>query len=475
VNPYPSLTAAAGALARREVSSRELTDAALSVIERKDPELHAFLHVDAEGARKAADAADALRARGEATALTGIPVAVKDNIAVRGLPTTAGSRILTGYLPPYDATVVERLTAAHTVMLGKTNLDEFAMGSSTEYSAFGPTRNPVDPKLVSGGSSGGSAAAVASGMAYAALGSDTGGSIRQPAAYCGIVGLKPTYGRVSRRGLIALTSSTDCIGPLTKTVEDAALVFEAIAGPDPLDATASVQSVPSATPRLTESLRGMSLGVPKEYFSEALDGVLRSHLETELKRFEELGATLVPLSLPHTELALAAYYLITPAEASANLARYDGIRFGRPPDPPPATFHAYVTATRDQGFGPEVKRRILLGTFALSSGYRDAYYRAAEKLRAHLTAEFLAAFEMVDALLTPTAPGPAFAFGSVQDPVTMYLADVFCVASSLAGLPAISVPAGTVGDRPVGLQIIGKPWDEVTVLRVAAQYERSRT
>lgn len=476
---YPSLTAARDALVRGEVSSQELTQGAITAAEKHcNAELNAFRFVDREGAIKAAAAADQARTSGRAGPLTGIPIAVKDNLATKDLPTTSGSRILDGYRPPYTATVVERLHAEHAVIIGKTNLDEFAMGSSTEHSAFGPTRNPHDPLRTPGGSSGGSAAAVAGGMVYAALGSDTGGSIRQPAAYCGVVGMKPTYGRVSRRGLIALTSSTDCVGPLTRTVVDAAVLLQALAGHDPKDATSARHPVPPYPDLLGESIRGLALGVPAEYYSDAMDPATKQQIKTELKRFESLGATLVPLSLPHTELALAAYYILTPSEASSNLARYDGVRFGRAPVPEPETYHAYVTAAREQGFGVEVKRRILLGTYALSAGYAEAYYRRASTFRAHLTAEFLVALETVDALVTPTAPTPAFLLGAIADPVQMYLADVFCVASSLAGLPAISVPAGTVpvegADLPVGLQIIGRPWDEATVLRIAAQYEADR-
>jgi aspartyl-tRNA(Asn)/glutamyl-tRNA(Gln) amidotransferase subunit A len=480
VNPYPTLAAAAAGLGRREVSSRELTEASFAVIEQEEPRLHAFLHLQRDVALAAADTADRKRAGGDAALVTGIPVAVKDNLATRGVPTTAGSKILAGYRPPYTATVVERLERANAVIVGKTNLDEFAMGSSTEYSAFGPTKNPRDVHRAPGGSSGGSAAAVAAGMVYGALGSDTGGSIRQPAALTGIVGIKPTYGRVSRRGLIALTSSTDCVGTFGKTVEDAAVLLAAVAGPDSKDATANPKSAPDFTAALGDSIRGLALGVPHEYFTEGMDPATKKLIESEIQRLERLGATLVPISLPHTELALAAYYVLTPAEASANLARLDGVRFGPGPEPKPKTYHAYVTAAREQGFGPEVKRRILLGTFALSSGYQDAYYGRAERLRSHITAEFLAALESVDAIVTPTVPGPAFKLGEVQDPVQMYLADVFCVASSLAGLPAVSVPAGTVADAktgtelPVGLQIIGKPWDEATVLKVAGQYERAR-
>jgi aspartyl-tRNA(Asn)/glutamyl-tRNA(Gln) amidotransferase subunit A len=390
-------------------------------------------------------------------------------MVTKGVRTTAGSKILDNFVPPYDCTAVARLEAAGAIVLGKTNCDEFAMGSSNENSAYGPVRNPRDKTRVPGGSSGGSAAVVAAGTAVAALGSDTGGSIRQPASFCGVVGLMPTYGRVSRYGLIAFASSLDHIGPLTKTVKDAAILLRTIAGRDPLDSTSADVPVPDYMEDIGKPVKGLRLGIPKEYFGEGLDPEVSASVEAAIEQLRNSGCEIVPISLPHTPYAIPTYYVIATAEASANLARYDGVRYGYR-SPNARTLSEMYRKSRDEGFGPEVKRRIMLGTYALSSGYYDAYYLKAQRVRTLLTRDFEEAFRQVDAIVTPTAPTPAFRLGEkADDPLSMYLADIFTVTADLAGIPGISVPCGqTNTGLPIGLQVLGKHFDESTVLRVAS-------
>jgi aspartyl-tRNA(Asn)/glutamyl-tRNA(Gln) amidotransferase subunit A len=468
------LCAAREALERGATSSVELTRACLARIEATDERINAWLHVDAEGALAQAAAVDARRARGERLGpLAGVPVGLKDIFLTRDLPTTCGSRILEGYRPPYDATVVARLRAAGAVLLGKQNMDAFAMGSSNENSAFGAVHNPWDVDRTPGGSSGGSAAAVAAGHCFGALGTDTGGSIRQPASFCGVVGLKPTYGRVSRFGVIAFASSLDQPGPLARTVRDAAALFEACAGPDPHDATSVDVPLPvglEAMPRDAD-LAGVRLGVPAEYFGEGLAPGVAAATQAALDRLRALGADLVEVHLPHARYGVAAYYLVATAEASSNLARFDGVRYGL--RRPGADLAAMYGATRDAGFGLEVKRRIMLGTYALSAGYYDAYYRKASQARTLVRRDFDAALDTVDAIVTPVSPTTAFRLGErVDDPLAMYLADVFTIGCNLAGLPGLSVPCGFDEDHlPVGLQLIGRAFDEATLLRIAASYE----
>ena len=400
--------------------------------------------------------------------LEGVALAVKDNICIKDTITTAGSKILKNYKAVYDATVIDKLKKAGAIFLGKTNLDEFAMGASTENSAFGPTRNPHDYSRVPGGSSGGSAAAVAAGLAVAALGSDTGGSIRQPAAFCGIVGLKPTYGRVSRHGLIAMASSLDQIGPLTKNVYDSALLLNFLAGKDPMDSTTANEKVLDFTENLTKSVKGLKIAMPKEYFGEGLDSEVNNKVEQAIAKLESLGAHVDQVSLPHTDYALAAYYLIVPSEVSSNLARYDGVRYGLHKEGK-NLLETYLKS-RSEGFGDEVRRRIILGTYALSSGYYDAYYLRAQKARTLIRQDFEKVFEKFDVVVGPTTPTTAFKIGEKEDPLSMYLSDIYTVSVNLAGLPAISVPCGNVNSLPSGLQIIGKKFDEETILRTAYQY-----
>ena len=456
-----------------EWTARQLVDEHLDAIASGDDDIRAFLHVDADGARAAADAVDARVAAGEDPGpLAGVPVALKDNLCTRGVPTTCASRILEGWLPPYDATVVERLAAAGAVAVGKTNLDEFAMGSSTENSAFGPTRNPHDTSRVPGGSSGGSAAAVAAGFAPLAFGSDTGGSIRQPAALCGVVGLKPTYGRVSRYGLIAFASSLDQIGPFTRTVADAALALSVIGGPDPRDATSAPDPQPDYLAALDEGVDGLRVGVVSELL--AMEGVAPDVAARARQAAEALaaaGAVVEEVSVPAVTYGLSAYYLIAPAEASSNLARFDGVRYGLRVDAP--TTDEMMVATRTQGFGAEVKRRIMLGTYALSAGYYDAFYGQAQRVRTLIARDFAAAYEQVDVLLSPTSPTTAFALGDkTADPLTMYLNDVCTIPSNLSGDPAVSVPFGTGDDGlPVGVQVMAPALGEVPMLRAAQVLE----
>lgn len=439
-----------------------------ATIDEKNDEVNAYLSLNRDAALQKASSVDDAVQRGESTpALAGVPIGIKDVLTVKGLPATAGSKILKDYLPPYTSTAVARLEAAGAVVLGKLNCDEFAMGSSNENSAYGIVRNPVAPDRVPGGSSGGSAAAVAANMAAATLGTDTGGSIRQPASYCGVVGLLPTYGRVSRYGLIAFASSLDRVGPLTHTVEDAAVLLQVLAGHDPLDATSSEEPVPDYVAGLKKPVEGLRIGVPPEYFGDGLDPEVRAAVEGAINNLRAQGCKVQPVSLPHTRYAVPAYYLLATAEASSNLARFDGVRYGYR-SPEAATLSAMYRNSRDEGFGAEVKRRILLGTYALSSGYYDAYYRKAQQVRTLLTQDFLKAFAEVDAIVTPTAPTPAFKIGEkTDDPVAMYLADIYTVTASLAGICGLSVPAGVSKDGlPIGVQILGKHFAESTILQL---------
>jgi aspartyl-tRNA(Asn)/glutamyl-tRNA(Gln) amidotransferase subunit A len=457
-----------------KVRAADAVERFLERIERADGRVRAFLTVTADAARAQARRVDEKIARGEPVGpLAGIPVAVKDNICTADARTTCASRILENYVPPYDATVVRKLRAADAVIVGKTNLDEFAMGSSTENSAFFPTRNPWDLERVPGGSSGGSAAAVAAGMALLALGSDTGGSIRQPAALTGTVGFKPTYGRVSRYGLVAFASSLDQIGPFARTVRDAALLAQVLSGHDPLDSTSVDRPVPDFVGDLERSADGLRLGVPKEYFGPGLDPEVRQAVEKAIARLEAAGARRVEVSLPLTEYAIAAYYVVAPCEASSNLARYDGVHYGYRARGAEDVI-ALISRSRGEGFGPEVTRRILLGTFALSSGYYEAYYNRALKVRRRIREDFDRAFERCDVLVGPTSPTPAFPLGAkAADPLAMYLCDVYTVATNLAGLPGISIPCGrTSAGLPVGLQIQGRAFDDLGVLQVARAFER---
>jgi len=472
-----TLAEARAALARKELSARELTEAHIAAVEAARP-LNAFITETPEQALRMADASDERRARGEALPLDGIPLAIKDLFCTAGVLTTAGSHILDGFRPPYESTVTEKLWRAGAVMLGKTNLDEFAMGSSTTTSHYGPTHNPWrrpgdNRPLVPGGSSGGSAAAVAARAALGAIGTDTGGSIRQPASFCGIVGLKPTYGRCSRWGVVAFASSLDHPGPMTRTVRDAAIMLGAMAGHDPKDSTSAPVPVPDFEAALTGDIRGLRLGIPKEYRSEGMPAEIETLWDRGAGWLQERGAEIVEISLPHTKYALPAYYIIAPAEASSNLARYDGVRFGLRVEGD--TLDDMYERTRAAGFGPEVRRRVLIGTYVLSAGYYDAYYLKAQRVRTLIAADFVAAFEQVDCILTPTAPSAAFAIGDkADDPIAMYLNDLFTVSADLAGLPAISVPAGRSADGlPLGLQLIGRAFDEAMVLRVAEALEKA--
>ncbi|MBI5511248.1 MAG: Asp-tRNA(Asn)/Glu-tRNA(Gln) amidotransferase subunit GatA [Deltaproteobacteria bacterium] len=468
-----SLTALSRALARGEHESSAATEACLArAADTKG--LGAYLLIDAEGARRQAAAADLrCRAGQRLGPLDGVPLALKDIFLTAGLKTTCGSRILEDFVAPYDATVVRRLKDAGAVVLGKLSMDEFAMGSSNEHCAFGPAKNPWDPTRVPGGSSGGSAVAVASGSAFAALGTDTGGSIRQPAALCGVVGLKPTYGRVSRYGVIAFASSLDQVGPITKDVSDCALLLETIAGHDPKDSTSAPVLAASATEGLEAGVKGLKLGVPKEYFVAGIDPEVRTAVERAIATYAGLGADIVEVSLPHTEYAIATYYLIATAEASSNLARYDGVRFGLRRDPGRGVRDMYLQ-TRARGFGPEVKRRIVLGTYVLSAGYYEAYYDRAQKVRTLIRRDFAAAFAKADLLVTPTSPTPAFRLGArLADPLQMYLADIFTVGCNLAGIPGLSLPCGFANDgMPIGLQLLGPAWSEATLTRAGRAYER---
>ena len=460
-------------LTSKTVTSVQATEACLTRIAETDPTLGAFLKVDADGARRAAAAADASPRRGP---LHGVPVALKDMILTAGLETTAGSRILQGFVPPHDATVTARLREAGAIILGKTNLDEFAMGSSTETSAFQKSRNPYDPMRTPGGSSGGSAVAVAARQVYGSLGTDTGGSIRQPAALCNVVGLKPTWGRVSRSGVVAYASSLDQVGPFARTVRDTALLLQAIAGRDAADSTSADVAVPDFTASLEEGVKGLRVGLPREYFVDGMDPEVAQAIRDAAKTLEAAGATVEEVSLPHTKYALAAYYVIAPAEASSNLARYDGVRFGHRAKDVKQLRELY-DRSREEGFGPEVKRRIMLGTFALSAGYHDAYYVKAQKVRTLIRRDFDAAFTKVDVLLSAASPTCAWPLGEkLDDPLAMYLMDVLTLPTNLAGLPGLSVPtAKSSRGLPIGAQLLGRPFDEATLLRTARALERERT
>ncbi len=471
----PSLTIheAHAQLARREISSVELTRSIYDRIARVDPALHAYLHLARESALAQAEAADARRANGEDTPLLGVPLAIKDVICVNGLPATAGSKILQNFVPPYDATAVARLRALGAVFLGKTNTDEFAMGSSTENSAYGVTHNPWDIERVPGGSSGGSAAAVAADLCLGAFGTDTGGSVRQPASLCGVVGLKPSYGRVSRYGLIAFASSLDQIGPFAKDVIDAATLLGAIAGHDPLDSTSMAVPVPDYAAQLNGDLKGVRVGVPKEYFIDGMQPEVDRSIHAAIEVLKSLGAEIREVSLPHTDYGLPVYYIIAPAEASANLARFDSVRYGLRIDR--GDLWETYRATRGEGFGPEVKRRIMLGTYALSTGYYDAYYLKAQKVRTLIKRDYEAAFEQVDVIACPTSPTTAFKIGEkADDPLQMYLSDVFTLNQNLAGICGVSLPCGFDGQGlPIGLQLNGPAFGEAQMLRVAYAYEQA--
>jgi len=462
------------ALAAKKISARELMADFYKRIEARNPQLNAFLALTPERARRQTDRIDELVARGKPLPpLAGVPVGIKDVISTRGTKTTCGSKILENYVPPYDATAVERLEAAGAVILGKTNCDEFAMGSSNENSAYGPVRNPVAPDRVPGGSSGGSAAAVAAGLAVAALGTDTGGSIRQPGSFCGIPAMMGSYGRVSRYGLIAFASSLDRIGPFAGNVKDVATILHTIAGRDPHDSTSTTAPVPDYHAELGKPVKGLRLGIAKEYFAEGMEAGVRQKIEAGIEIFKKLGCQLVEIRMPHTDYAIAAYYIIATAEASSNLARYDGARYGlRVEDD---SLLAMYRKTRGAGFGAEVKRRIVLGTYVLSAGYYDAYYLKGQKVRALIAEDFRDAFTKVDAILTPTSPVPAFKLGErTADPLQMYLADIYTVTGSLAGVPGISVPCGKIGGKlPVGMQLFGPAFGEARILQLAHALEQA--
>ena len=461
-------------LKKKELSAVEATTALLARIKATDEKINAFISVAGKEALESAAAADVRIAAGDMDILTGIPLALKDIFLTKGIRTTCGSKILANFIPPYDSTAWEKLQSRGAVLLGKLNQDEFAMGSSCESSAFGTTRNPWNLDCIPGGSSGGSAAAIAAGQAIATLGTDTGGSIRQPASHCGCVGLKPTYGRVSRYGVIAYASSLDQVGPMTRDVRDAAIMLEAIAGHDPLDSTSVDRSVPDYTGSLLPDVKGMKIGLPKEYFIDGLDPDVKTAMELAIETYRGLGAEFVDISLPHTDYAVACYYLIATAEASSNLARYDGVRFGHRADDCAGLKEMYLQS-RAEGFGTEVKRRIMLGTYALSSGYYDAYYLKAQKVRTLIMGDFLKAFEGVDVILTPVAPTPAFKIGEkASDPLQMYLSDIFTIPVNLAGTCGLSVPAGMSGTGlPIGLQLIGRPFGEEAIIRAGYAFEQA--
>ncbi len=461
-------------LKTKQVSAAELTRMYLQRIEKHDGELGSYLRITRDVALKMAEDADRRIAEGSDGALTGIPFGMKDILCTKGVETTCASQILRGFVPPYDATVIRKLNESGYVHLGRINMDEFAMGSSTENSSFQTTRNPWDLERIPGGSSGGSAAAVAAGLCTAALGTDTGGSIRQPASLCGVVGMKPTYGRVSRFGLIAFASSLDQIGPITRTVDDCAVVLNVISGHDAMDSTSIPQPVPDYTANLLKDVAGLRVGVPREYFVEGMEQDVKASVEDALKVFEGLGCTLVPISLPHTEYAVSTYYIICTAEASSNLARYDGVKYGMRVDG--KDIIDMYKKTRSEGFGKEVKRRIILGTYVLSSGYYDAYYRKAGQVRTLIRQDFDAAFRQCDVIVTPVSPTTAFKIGEkIADPLTMYLSDICTIPINLAGLPALSLPCGFDGQGlPIGLQIIGKPLDEALILQAASVFEAEK-
>jgi aspartyl-tRNA(Asn)/glutamyl-tRNA(Gln) amidotransferase subunit A len=469
-----TIDAARTAVLEKQTTASALVDAFYRKIEAEDGAIGAYLTLCKERAYQRAAHVDELADRGDALPpLAGVPIAIKDVFTTKGVRTTAGSKILANFVAPYDATAVSRLETAGAIVLGKTNCDEFAMGSSNENSGFHPVRNPRDPSRVPGGSSGGSAAVVAAGTAVASIGSDTGGSIRQPAAFCGVAGLKPTYGRVSRSGLIAFASSLDHVGPFGKTVKDVALLLQQMAGRDPLDSTSAEVPVPDYLQAIGEPVTGMRIGIPTEYFGEGLDPEVRAAVEAGIQELAKAGCEIVPISLPHTAYAIPTYYVVATAEASSNLARYDGVRFGIRVEG--KSLSEMYRRTRDAGFGAEVKRRIMLGTYVLSAGYYDAYYLKAQRVRSLLAQEFAATFAAVDVIVTPTTPTPAFKLGEkIDDPLAMYLADIYTVTADLAGIPGISIPCGQSREKlPIGMQILGKHFDEVAVLRVAHAVEHA--
>ena len=463
------------AILKKKISARELTQAFLTQIDRVEGKIHAYNTLTSEIALAEADRLDSALAKGESVGpLAGVPIALKDNLCTLGIKTTCSSKILENFVPPYDATVVTRLKNAGAITLGKTNMDEFAMGSSTENSAYEKTCNPWDIARIPGGSSGGSAAAVAASEAAASLGSDTGGSIRQPAALCGVVGFKPTYGRVSRYGLIAFASSLDQIGPFTHDVTDMAIMMNVIGGFDPHDSTSVNMPMPDLTQNLSSGINGLRIGIPKEFMTKGgMDEDVESAISSSINQFKKLGAQIVEVSLPHSEYAVAVYYLLATAEASSNLARYDGVRYGHRTDNPKDLLELYMKS-RQEGFGPEVKRRIMLGTYALSSGYYDAYYKKAQQVRTLIKSDFDAAWKQVDLILAPTTPTPAFRFGEkTADPLQMYLSDIFTISVNLAGIPAISLPCGfSKQNLPIGVQLLGRPFDEETILKASFSFEQ---
>lgn len=470
---YTNIAELSGAITRRETTARSVVEASVNAAEKLNDTLNAFLQIDRAGALSRAEELDDAEADSKRT-LTGIPIAIKDNICVRGLQTSCGSRILGPYHAPYNATAIERLRSAGSVIIGKTNCDEFAMGSSNENSAFGPVRNPWDVNRVPGGSSGGSAAAVASGIVPVALGSETGGSVRQPASLCGIVGLKPTYGRISRYGLVAFGSSLDQIGVLGRSARDVASVLGVIAGRDDHDATTADVAVPDYATQLSDNIQGARVGVPRELLGEGLDAEVRASVEAAIEAYRDLGAEIVEIELPHSKYCIAVYYIIATAEASSNLARYDGVRYGFRAEEA-NELRAMYRRTRDEGFGAEVKRRIMLGTYVLSSGYYEAYYRKAQQVRTLIKQDFRQAFEICDAILTPTTPTVAFMLGEkTDDPLAMYLNDIFTCTANLAGVPGISIPCGLSSDGlPIGVQLMGPYWSESNLLRLAHAYEQA--
>jgi aspartyl-tRNA(Asn)/glutamyl-tRNA(Gln) amidotransferase subunit A len=462
-------------LTRGGSSASAITQSALEAAEKLNTQLNAFLEINREAALRRAGEIDTAIRSDSVSSLSGIPIAIKDNICVRGMQASCGSRILGAYPPPYNATAIERLLGAGAVIIGKTNCDEFAMGSSNENSAFGPVKNPWDPARVPGGSSGGSAAAVAAGIVPVALGSDTGGSVRQPASLCGVVGVKPTYGRVSRYGLVAFGSSLDQIGVFAQQAADAAAVLQVMAGRDPHDATTADVPVPNYIGETEKNIKGLRIGVARALLGEGLDPEVRNAVEKAIEAYRALGAEIIDVELPHAKYAIAVYYIIATAEASSNLARYDGVRYGFRAENAPGLRDMY-RRTRDEGFGPEVKRRIMLGTYVLSAGYYDAYYLKAQKVRTLIKQDFANAFSACDAVLTPTAPTPAFRFGDkVDDPLAMYLNDIYTVTANLAGIPGISVPCGISSDGlPIGLQLLGPYWSEGTLFRLAHAYQQAQ-
>lgn len=470
-----TISQAASLLSKRQLTSKELTLAILGQIESIEERVCAYISIDPDIAIMQAEIADKMLLKGNGSSLTGIPIAIKDVICTKGVRTTCASRILENFIPPYDATVIQKLKESGAVLIGKTNMDEFAMGSSTENSGFKLTRNPWDLARIPGGSSGGSAAAVAAGMCLGSLGSDTGGSIRQPASHCGVVGMKPTYGRVSRFGLVAFASSLDQIGPITKDTRDCAILLNTISGYDNMDSTSVPEPVPDYTSFLDGDLKGLVAGIPKEYHSsEGLDPEVAEAVKKAIQTLEGLGVKCVEVSLPHTKYAVAAYYIIAPCEASSNLARYDGVRYGYRDNTATGLLEMYQS-TRSKGFGPEVQRRIILGTYSLSAGYYDAYYGKASKARTLIMDDFKKAFQLCDVLVSPVAPAPAFKIGdNTDDPLTMYLSDVFTLSANLAGIPGISIPCGFSSQGlPIGLQIMGRHFSEGTILKAAYNFEQA--